>query len=65
MVYFRIGGGSYICRVNYCAKSTGTVADDLATYVVYFFHNKSTLSLRVCNSILFSSFTIIIITRNK
>jgi hypothetical protein len=41
----RVGGGSNICRASYCA--TTTVPDDLATYAIYFFHNKSTLDLRV------------------
>lgn len=45
--HLRDGLGSNICRVNYCATNYGTVADDLATYVVYFYHDKSTLNLRV------------------
>ena len=45
LVLSRDGLGSNICRVNYCA--TSSVPDDLATYTIYFFHNKSTLGLRV------------------
>lgn len=45
--HLRDGLGSNICRVNYCATNYGSVADDLATYVVYFYHDKSTLNLRV------------------
>lgn len=39
-----VGTGSYTCQVSYCAT---TVADDLATYTIYFFHNKTTLDLKV------------------